>query len=615
MTSNTIIAIIACSSSILLVNGQSTTKSPSSISTSTPAPSQLSYFESAPAPEESQLLAALQKPDLQYKQDLYCGTLLQCNETSNGTAYYKFTVTSITERPITFSTCYGYDSYYGNISWQNESMVWDEYLRDTWMYLFYKKPGAASTVTNFETIDYIDDVYGDYFKWCAEMTHQELPDGEYVLAVGNYYWKYDIGFPMEVECGDNTNEYTPGQGELAGVIIAVVFVALFCVTIFMIFYCKQMKKFKADHRSLEKKKSPHHEQNGIKFQEVVEHDIEDDYDGHQSGIILTETRVDGSGVTDLSQIPEDIEYSAHSDESHEDGDKDKIRQIVSNIIQSCENESDLDIYQVLAFRRLDAKSWKLRLFKPFEPLGIDYELLNISAYHKSIFVAIVVSILQCVGITVILFSATHSYFNDEDEDNQSCHWTIPDWNKSWHFKLLAFLWCIVITLKVSIDLKKFKANGFTQVIDRVSHNEYHKFYKIVNLNIVQIGYLVNLYTLLVAVFGSYWIVYASEQGSESVEMVLNAVALFFMIELDDILVTDKDYYDIKTRMKEYLQRYDIIMGDVDDQPENEEKVNDEKQLNRLIRVSVGTKYCSYFITAITIIGGAIAPWIILLCYG
>eukprot|EP00486_Rosalina_sp_Unknown_P012784 CAMPEP_0201596980 /NCGR_PEP_ID=MMETSP0190_2-20130828/193565_1 /ASSEMBLY_ACC=CAM_ASM_000263 /TAXON_ID=37353 /ORGANISM="Rosalina sp." /LENGTH=358 /DNA_ID=CAMNT_0048057675 /DNA_START=79 /DNA_END=1152 /DNA_ORIENTATION=- len=337
----------------------------------TPAPTVDIYSQSIAAAE-------LESPDVNYQEALTCGCLHYYspeNNDSSAVAFYKFNVASTTPRPVLFTTCY---SSGGNAT-------------DTWMYLFYKK-----STTTYDLIERADDVVdGDQYRTCAEINRTELPDGEYVLAVGQ--WWGSAGFPVQVECGGTsgytpgegelvgviiavtfvalccvtcfmifyckqmrkfkaahrslekkksphecggTSGYTPGEGELVGVIIAVTFVALCCVTCFMIFYCKQMRKFKAAHRSLEKKKSPHHEQNSIKFQEVVEHDIEDNYDKDQAEI-LTETTV----------------KNVYDTESEESGDKDKIREIVSNIIQSCDNESDLDIYQVLAFRRLDAKSW------------------------------------------------------------------------------------------------------------------------------------------------------------------------------------------------------------------------------------------------------------------
>eukprot|EP00486_Rosalina_sp_Unknown_P005012 CAMPEP_0201574666 /NCGR_PEP_ID=MMETSP0190_2-20130828/19308_1 /ASSEMBLY_ACC=CAM_ASM_000263 /TAXON_ID=37353 /ORGANISM="Rosalina sp." /LENGTH=400 /DNA_ID=CAMNT_0048003239 /DNA_START=287 /DNA_END=1486 /DNA_ORIENTATION=+ len=321
----------------------------SSNSTSTLGNSALKYWlqlhcsiYTEPVAEESEL-----EYTKNYQQDLGCGGPYYYRPDvtipSESVAYYKFNVTSETERPIVFSTCYS--RLMGGDYLPMYNRTGDSYEPDTWMYLLYQKPG--STIP--ELIEHEDDIYDEYgnYRYCAEINRTELADGVYILAVGNYEWNAGSGFTMEVECGVTSNAYIPGENELVGVIIAVVFVALICLTIFMVFYCKQMKKFKADHRSLEKKKSPHHEQNGIKFQEVeCEHDI----DRHDiDGIILTETTVD------RDQIPED-NYSVGSDEN-EDGDKDRIRQIVSNIIQSCENEADLDIYQVLAFRRLDAKSW------------------------------------------------------------------------------------------------------------------------------------------------------------------------------------------------------------------------------------------------------------------
>eukprot|EP01084_Bolivina_argentea_P210747 358608_1 len=104
---------------------------------------------------------------------------------------------------------------------------------------------------------------------------------------------------------------------------------------------------------------------------------------------------------------------------------DMIIGVMMDVLKSCEEEEDLDVYQVLAFRRLDKASHKLKLFEPFKLvgsiIGCECKLLNLSAWHRTLFVTIVVAALQGFGITIILYSVTYEYFTDP-ESNSGCSW-------------------------------------------------------------------------------------------------------------------------------------------------------------------------------------------------
>ena len=52
-----------------------------------------------------------------------------------------------------------------------------------------------------------------------------------------------------------------------------------------------------------------------------------------------------------------------------------------------------------------------------------------------------------------------------------------------------------------------------------------------------------------AIFGSFVVIYVSESAFD---VVLNAVALFFVVEMDDLMIDDYDY----TRVVEFFGTYD-----------------------------------------------------------
>eukprot|EP01084_Bolivina_argentea_P193802 332458_1 len=319
-------------------------------------------------------------------------------------------------------------------------------------------------------------------------------------------------------------------------------------------------------------------------------------------------------------------------------DMDMIIAVMRDIIQCCEDGGDgLDIYQVLAFRRLDTPSNTAKLFKPLKFFGIHYQLLSFTPFHRSLFIGFVVACLQGVGISVILYSVTYEWFTDE-HTHHSCGWQTKVWKEAWPFKFLAFFWALVITLSISNQLSTIKHNAFNQVMDRIKPKEYCKLY-IIDVGVIYIGYLINLYTLLLAVFGSYFLVYSSEGGSGAIDMVLNAVALFFIIELDDYLVSRHDCDDIFKATNLFLQQYEknenvnkknhedpknyIVNGDndekqmeyIDDDDDDDENAHvqwfDEEGI---LRLSKCVKYLSLTIQFVAFTGGLIAPFAIFVCF-
>merc|ERR1719445_3032664 len=75
--------------------------------------------------------------------------------------------------------------------------------------------------------------------------------------------------------------------------------------------------------------------------------------------------------------------------------------------------------------------------------------------------------------------------------------------------------------------------------------------KLVNVIWLRVGLSVNVFVTISAVYGSFVTVFFSDN---SLDMILNSVALFFLVELDDMLVKAKDYATIKS----YLEAYEPV---------------------------------------------------------
>eukprot|EP01083_Nonionella_stella_P217486 780792_1 len=127
-------------------------------------------------------------------------------------------------------------------------------------------------------------------------------------------------------------------------------------------------------------------------------------------------------------------------------------------------------------------------------------------------------------------------------------------------------------------------------------------------------FVINLYTLFLAILGSYFLIYSSEEGAGAIDMVLNAVALFFMIELDDLLVTNDDYAMVREAtdafIKEYMTKMEAMQDDAN-------KTHQKQRFGviGLTRLSKVGYYIESAIYWMAIIGGTVAPFTIFICFG
>eukprot|EP01083_Nonionella_stella_P217485 780785_1 len=449
-------------------------------------------------------------------EDIECGQQLNNHSNTNDqlVSYFYFDVTESTQLPIIVTTCDYYKKH-------------GEYA--TYLYIaniqYYRYEASGFDIIKQATFD--GAKCKDEESKGIDISSLEV--GKYVVAVGGFnelnddYGDMAVGvFSISVSCGTD-----PEAFDVVGLAVMTSLVSLsvisFCVA-FCCWYCRILNKYKEEHPEQTQEEEEETEMAtiaaiGLSTQDTTTHDIEDDID--------------------------------------------TILAVMNDILDCCDDEEGLDVYQVLAVRKMHNKSLEWTPFKPFKFMGINYTLVQLSKYHQALMASIVVACLQAIGMTIILYSVTFAYFTDPDT-SAACQWDGDAWSNSWPFKILAFFWALVITMSITTTLDQVKGSGFNQIVEDVAPQQY-ELLDVCDVGYVYFGYLVNLYTLFLAILGSYFLIYSSEEGAGAIDMVLNAVALFFMIELDDLLVTNDDYAMVREAtdafIKEYMTKMEAMQDD------------------------------------------------------
>eukprot|EP01084_Bolivina_argentea_P095283 171317_1 len=78
---------------------------------------------------------------------------------------------------------------------------------------------------------------------------------------------------------------------------------------------------------------------------------------------------------------------------------DRIERYLQHLKYCCKIYSGFDIYQMLSFRKLHKPSRQYTRTKPFKLLGCKYEIHIHSAYSDALLTALVIGLLQIVGIS------------------------------------------------------------------------------------------------------------------------------------------------------------------------------------------------------------------------
>eukprot|EP01084_Bolivina_argentea_P207866 354574_1 len=217
-------------------------------------------------------------------------------------------------------------------------------------------------------------------------------------------------------------------------------------------------------------------------------------------------------------------------------------------------KTEFDIYQILAFLSQVTINDNTHI-KPFKSLkGIinekwsDLQILWLNSYQRVFCQAIICFLIQTIGVSTVLITTFHSYFQSP---RSKCDYHAARWNTDTHLKLLAFVWTSFISLGVSGWIYRARHSGFYSILLFMKQREI-SYPPFVNITILQLGLLANYYVVAASVFGSYILIYQTEGGTETVNMILQAVALFFVLELDFAIVHKRDFVSIYSYFDEYI---------------------------------------------------------------
>jgi len=111
-------------------------------------------------------------------------------------------------------------------------------------------------------------------------------------------------------------------------------------------------------------------------------------------------------------------------------------------------------------------------------------------------------------------------------------------------KILAFLFSTFLAF-ICFDRLTGVEQGMYWKMKYAQHIDF------LNIMWLRIGFSVNVFASILAVYGSFMVVFFSDN---SLDMILNSVALFFVVELDDLLVKGSDYQRIGDYIQQHLNK-------------------------------------------------------------
>ena len=274
--------------------------------------------------------------------------------------------------------------------------------------------------------------------------------------------------------------------------------------------------------------------------------------------------------------------------------------------------------------------------------GIDFEIVKFSPFVTTLFVAFIVALTQTWGTYIVVSKLIGAYFED-GVDSVQCDMTEERWEQVVSLKVLALLLSLIVTFCIGVLLDGIKHNGLYEMMDTLTVKHLKRVPNVA-LVFVQIGQFVNYFVGFLSVLGSYFIIFASNQGEQNddgstdyssvgLDMILNAVALFFLLELDDMLVSDDDYEVCAEHLQWVLENYDPDPSmNYDYMDEDEKKKADDEYRPKKSRsgtMSAGMdKMCDcmvpilyyiiavfcIFVTLCCYVGGFFAPFVIFFCW-
>eukprot|EP01084_Bolivina_argentea_P153879 268285_1 len=510
-----------------------------------------------------------------------CGTLLtnQLNVPPQLVSYYNFSVTQNMYSPIIINSCpylpddidsgdFDPDDPFNYTEEINED-DFEGYL--TRIYIIQKF--ASGEIIQMTKSDGIN--YGDGY---CDVDVSDLQQGNNYYAVLQGTDNSPGNFSLSMTCAP------PSVLLSKQVVMGLVFG--FCALLLLIFiihyiytwhmYCKEQKVEKQTNTNNLNKMSSYSATNkGILIPQHDEYDnvdIDIDIDVMYSQFcfccpVYFEKNIDETDLWVQQKINARVINQDEEFINQLKYNEDVIQLVLLHAIQCCEDRNGFDIYQCLALRFYDKESRKVRSVRPFYKIGFNAEFIAISPFIRTLLIATIIALAQTLGIGVVVYRLFYQFFTFEvnDEFFQVCDMNASRWNELWSLKVLSFLMSLVITFYVSVIMDKMHNGGLYAIFYYLTVNDMLRVDGMV-LWIIQIGQIINYWVCLLAVVGSYFIIYHTNQpqemdnglpdySSSGLDMILNAVALFFMLELDDIIISAKDFKDSKSHLEYIIKSY------------------------------------------------------------
>jgi len=496
-----------------------------------------------------------------------------------------------------------------------------------WLYFVFDADGDAAE--GFLTISALKEVCYQ----CANTTNVIDVDFDSGAFERGTYWIGANGlFNISLECQKRSVSLKELDPDELGMMIAIILV-LFLFAMFSVCFAA----WRNYQYAIRKMGSPEKAQTeaAIEFAGLNPDTAAANDDGDGGAVVAADEEkdnADGHGGKDQDDDDDDEE---DADEEYARIKKELLKAQIPGIddyehildaVEDAIDDETIDTYQAFAFRQ-SVKDEHRPIPEGFSqlPLWSPTKLqwmFTFSKYQQALYKAAIVCFLQTFGITVTLLSVMTAYF--DGEQSSRCEWEADVWQEEGTYKVLAFLWAWVITISVLIIRAQIHATGLNRLLkpkslrkadDRVKRMK--RISRFASIGILEWGMINNDYTLTWAIIGSFFLIYQSEGGEDALDMILNAVALYFMMELDDMLVSKRDFKDLREHRNEQAK---ALLEYVRMKKENP-NLDPDSDLDESLDISWFTWSIFYFaavirfLSALIIIAStSVVPFIILACW-
>eukprot|EP01084_Bolivina_argentea_P258415 435646_1 len=239
----------------------------------------------------------------------------------------------------------------------------------------------------------------------------------------------------------------------------------------------------------------------------------------------------------------------------------------------------LDIYQMCAFLSYNIN----------ETHDIVDKYKNVKLYFyyaKAAICLLFQTVVLCIYIYVLV--------DRNKKPFKTCRWEFNDEN--WYTKIVALVACLYVSVNIGALMQTLDNQGLYQ-IDSTTFEDCPPY---INRFWIYFGLYTNFVALFIALYGSFIVIFVSV---DAVEIVLNCVAIFFVLDIDDLLA---DHYDYERIQKWFENEKDVA-----------EKYKDNvalhiKSYEKCCAGCMGTSIGLFAIFSVAV--AFVAPFVVFICY-